>query len=56
MAGVMPEPPAAFSALAMTRSRLCFADEAVDGGADDVAARFADDVADEKESHGCLIE
>ena len=32
---------------------MCLAIKAVDGAADDVAAGFANDVADEKESHGC---
>ena len=49
MAGVSPEPPAAFSALATTRSSSSLGDQAGDGAADDVAPRFADDVADEED-------
>ena len=55
MAGVRPEPPAAFSALATTRSSSCSLDQARHGAADDVAARLADDVADEEDSHGCQL-
>ena len=52
MAGVRPEPPAAFSALAIDQVeplRAC--DQAGDGAVHDPLARLADDVADEEESH-----
>ena len=48
----MPEPPAAFSALATTRSSRSRCDQPAQRADDDLPARLADDVADEQDSHG----
>ena len=53
---VMPKPAAAFSALAMTRSTLMVVDERRQAAAHELAARAADDVADEEDAHQCAVD